>query len=216
MVTRLLRIALFLVIVAAFGLQTARADIYTWVDASGSINVSNLAPPDGVRVTSIMRATPPTATSDGTALDPAQQAKTKALEDRVRQLENEVELSRREAPPPVAYQPVFVPPVVQYIVEPPQVFAQYAVNEVPSSNYGCDRGSFNCGLSWTPGFYPGSVVVFGAPAFRHFRPAPRGHNVGARSLITPLPTTLIQPLAAPLIQPLVPPPLSFHNSIRKG
>jgi len=224
MVMRLLRIALPLALFGAFGLQTANADIYTWVDASGSVNVSNLAPPDGVRVISIMRSTPPAATSGETDVDAARQ--TKALEDRVRQLENE--LSRQEAPPPVAYQPIVVPPVVQYILEPPPVFVQYAVSETPPANYGCDPGLLDCGLGWAPGFYPASVVVLPAPAFRHLRPVPHGHNVGAHSpmrtsmiqppttLIQPLASPLIQPLAAPLIQPLVPPPLSFHNSFRKG
>jgi uncharacterized protein DUF4124 len=230
MVTRFLRIALPLALVAAFGLQTARADIYTWVDASGSINVSNLSPPEGVRVTSVIRATAPAVTGDESAIDAAQQAKAKALEDRVRQLENEVELSKRE-PPPIPYPPIPyppMPPIVQYFVEAPPVFNQYAVSDAPPANYGCDP-TFNCGLAWTPGFYPVSVVVLRAPGFRHFRPSPDGH-VGHSpprtsphtSLISPLPTSLVTPLTGPLVQPLPPvvqplvPPLSFHSGSRKG
>src|SRR6266581_7624250 len=87
MPTRVLRVAFLIALGGTFGLQGAHADIYTWVDASGSINVSNLAPPDGVRVTSIMHASAPAATSDETDRDAARQAKTQALEDRVRQLE---------------------------------------------------------------------------------------------------------------------------------
>jgi hypothetical protein len=220
MIIPLLRLALPLALVGAFGLQTARADIYTWVDASGSINVSNLAPPEGVRVTSIIRSTAPAATSDGPT-------KTQALEDRVRQLEDEVELSRRAAPPPVVYPPIVVPPVVQYIVQPPPVFVQYAFSEPPPASYGCDPGLLDCGLAWTPGFYPASVVVLRAPNFRHFRPAPDGRHAVAHppmqtlpitspaQLIQPLASPLIQPLASPLIQPLVP-PSSFPTGFRKG
>ena len=36
----------------------ARADIYTWVDASGNLNLSNQPPPAGVRVTSVYREDP--------------------------------------------------------------------------------------------------------------------------------------------------------------
>jgi hypothetical protein len=203
-----------------FGLQHAHADIYTWVDASGSINVSNLAPPDGVRVTSIMRASAPAVTGDETARDAARQAKTQALEDRVRQLENEVELSRREVPPPAEYRPVPVPPVVQYIVEPPPVFVQYAVGAPPSANNWCDA-SLNCGFAWAPGFYPVSVVVLRVPTFQHFRPAPGGRNFGTHSpmrtsLVSPLATPLVPPLATPVVRPLLPPTLRPPDSFRRG
>ena len=189
MLIRVLRAALPIALGGAFGLQHAHADIYTWVDASGSINVSNLAPPDGVRVTSIMRASAPAATDDETARAAASQAKTQALEDRVRQLENEVELARRQAPPPVEYGTIPVPPVVQYIVEPPPVFVQYAVSQPPPANNWCDA-SLNCGFAWAPGFYPVSVVVLRAPTFPHHRPAPGGHNVGAQA---PMRTSLVPP-----------------------
>ena len=36
----------------------ARADIYTWTDAGGRVNISNLAPPEGARVTSVLHETP--------------------------------------------------------------------------------------------------------------------------------------------------------------
>src|SRR5437867_12489135 len=106
MLARILRIVLPAVLAGTSGLQPAHADIYTWVDASGSINVSNLAPPDGARVTSILHASTPAAAGDETARDAARQAKPRALEDRVRQLENEAEPSRREVPPPVEYRPI--------------------------------------------------------------------------------------------------------------
>lgn len=220
MLIRVLRIALLIALGGTFGLQHAHADIYTWVDASGSINVSNLAPPDGVRVTSIMRASAPAAMGDETARDAARQAKTRALEDRVRQLESEVELARREVPPPVEYRPIPAPPVVQYIVEPPPVFVQYAVSAPPPVNNWCDA-SLNCGFAWAPAFYPVSVVVLRAPRFQHFRPAPGVHNFGTHSslrtsLVSPLSTPLVPPLATPIVRPLLPPPLRPPESFRRG
>ena len=45
------RPVLVALLVGALGSQLARADIYTWVDTSGTVNVSNIAPPEGTRVT---------------------------------------------------------------------------------------------------------------------------------------------------------------------
>ena len=38
--------------------RLAHADIFTWVDSSGQVNVSNLDPPAGVVVTNVIRDTP--------------------------------------------------------------------------------------------------------------------------------------------------------------
>ena|SRR6266481_4006108 len=90
--TRLLRAALSAVLAGMFGLQPAYADIYTWVDASGGVNVSNLAPPEGVRITNVFHATAPRATTrDDNARDAARAAEVQALTQRVRQLEDEVQ-----------------------------------------------------------------------------------------------------------------------------
>jgi len=212
MLIRVLRVVLPIALGGTFGLQHAHADIYTWVDASGSINVSNLAPPDGARVTSILHASTPAAAGDETARDAARQAKTQALEDRVRQLENEVELSRREVPPPVEYRPIPVPPVVQYIIEPPPVLVQHAISEPAPANNWCDPNALNCGLAWAPWFYPGSVVVLRAPTFQHFR-RPPGRHVGTHA---PMRTSLIPPLATPVVRPPLPPPLRSPASFRRG
>src|SRR5712671_5844755 len=88
MLTRLLRATLPVVLASAFGLQPAHADLYTWVDASGGVNVSNLAPPVGVRITNVIPASPK-ATHD--ARDAARDAAVQALTRRVRQLEDGVE-----------------------------------------------------------------------------------------------------------------------------
>ena len=88
MLTRLLRATLPVVLAGTFGLQPAHADLYTWVDASGGVNVSNLAPPEGVRITNVIPASP-TATHD--AREAARDAEVQALTERVRQLEGEIE-----------------------------------------------------------------------------------------------------------------------------
>jgi hypothetical protein len=83
-----------LVLAFMLGGQFAQADIYTWVDASGATNVSNLSPPEGVRVTHVTHENPqPTARLD-TARDAAHDAEIQSLSERVRELQHEVELAR--------------------------------------------------------------------------------------------------------------------------
>ena len=99
MLTPLLRAALPAVLAGTFGLQPAYADIYTWVDPSGVVNVSNLAPPENVRVTNVIHASAPKITTrDDANRDAARHAEVQALAERVRQLENEVALARSKAP----------------------------------------------------------------------------------------------------------------------
>src|ERR1700681_4785041 len=88
--TRLLRAALPVVLAATFGLQPAHADLYTWVDASGGVNVSNLAPPAGVRVTNVIPASPPKTTTYDDAREAVRDAEVQALTKRIRQLEDQV------------------------------------------------------------------------------------------------------------------------------
>ena len=176
MLTRLLRASLPAVLAGTFGLQLAHADIYTWVDASGTINVSNLAPVEGVRVINVMHASAPaTATRDDAARDAARQAEVQALAERVRQLEDEAELARRQVPPQVEYRAIPAPPVMQYVVDLAPPPAQYAVNVAPPANTGCDPTWMDCGLWWVPGIYPTRVVVLRAPNFRRFHPVHGGH-----------------------------------------
>jgi hypothetical protein len=89
--TRLLRAALPAVLACTFGLQPAHADLYTWVDASGGVNVSNLAPPEGVRITNVIPASPPKTTTRDDAREAARDAEVQALTKRVRQLEDEAQ-----------------------------------------------------------------------------------------------------------------------------
>jgi len=83
----------------------AHAEIYTWVDASGVTNVSNLPPPDGVKVTKVQRSLPPEILArEDAARDAARQAEAQAFAARAR-LEDEA----RQMPPP-DYRPPMLPP----------------------------------------------------------------------------------------------------------
>jgi hypothetical protein len=91
MLTRFLRATLPVVVAGTLGLQPAYADLYTWVDASGGVNVSNLAPPEGARITNVILASAPKPpTRDDEAREVARDAEVQTLTRRVRQLEDEV------------------------------------------------------------------------------------------------------------------------------
>jgi len=187
----------------AVGLPAAQADIYTWVDKSGSINVSNLPPPDDVQVTKVLHEAPKPPPVRDAADDPPAPTDVQVLAERVRQLEQEVDLARRQGPPPpMAYPVVQAPPVVQY---PPSV--QYQVVEMPQPQYasyapapanygwnsgwnsGCDPTSWDCGNWWAPGFYWPPVIVVSAPNFH--RPfAPRGKPGGGIPRPMPVPGSM--------------------------
>ena|SRR5271155_762310 len=95
--TRLLSAALPAIFASTFGLQPAHADIYTWIDATGGVSVSNLAPPEGVRVTNVIHASAPKTTARD---DDARDAELRALTERVRQVEDEIEAATRQVPAP--------------------------------------------------------------------------------------------------------------------
>jgi hypothetical protein len=201
MSTLLARQALFVAAATMLGASPAYADIYTWVDATGALNVSNLTPPDGARVIKVVH------TSDETS---ASRADTQALADRVRQLEEQVDMARQQPPaympppvPPVVYAPP-APPVFQYIYAPQPPVEQYA-NEAPPANPWCDTNWSDCGYGngWWP-YYPGVFVVT-APNFNRFKPGHNFPNFPNRPRphpVTPA-TSLIQPLTTPIVQPLV-------------
>ena len=174
MLSRVLRAVLPVVLAGSFGAPLARADIYTWIDASGVTNVSNLPPPEGVQVTKILRGLPPEIVArEDAARDAARQAEAQALAERVRQLEDEV-AARQALPPPMVYASLPQPPMIQYIVEPaPQQIAYVTPPSQTYSSSGCDPSWAGCALSWFPGFYPASVLV--VPGFRPAHPT-RPHN----------------------------------------
>ncbi|HUH93207.1 MAG TPA: DUF4124 domain-containing protein [Casimicrobiaceae bacterium] len=224
MLNGILRAALYGTLALAFALP-ARADIYTWVDASGNTNVSNLAPPDGVKVTKVQRALPPEVVArEDAAREAARQAETRALAERVRQLESDA----ARAPPPDYRPPVAPPPVIQYIVEAPQPPLQQSVEIAPPSygsygyggygyaGYGCDPSWFGC---WWPGFYPASVIVVGPSNPSHKHPLQHGRSVTGPRLPPPFGPPIVpnlgpQPkMTLPMQSPLraVNAPLGFRR-----
>ncbi len=157
------------ILIGSIGPQVAHADIYTWVDASGSINVSNLTPPEGAHVLKVVHES---AAQVASPADAARQADVQALAQRVLQLEGElaaVQYTPPAAPPYIVMQ---APPVVQYFIDvaPPQV--QYNSAGQP----GCDPGWGDCGNWWNTGFYPAGVVFVQTPTFRRFPPVRGGRQ----------------------------------------
>ena len=213
-IARLLQSTLAALLFGAFGSQLAHADIYTWVDSSGTLNVSNIAPPDGTRVTGVIHASAPeTAARDAAAHEAARQAEVQALNERMRQLEGEVQLASRQAPPP-DYRPLPAPPVVQYFVNAAPQPEQYTVDTTAPAYAGCNPGWIGCS-GWWP--YP-AIVVVGAPNFRPTHPGRGLHDFTAH------PPFAAQPPMHPPFggqPPLHPPfaaqqPISSAFGTRKG
>ena len=201
MLTDLLRVAVPAIFAGALALPIAHAEIYTWIDASGGTNVTNLPPPDGAKVTKVQHALPPEiAARQDAAREAAQRAEAQALTERVHRLEDEAALAANRAPPP-DYRPA-APPVVQYIVEPQPVSLPQAIETAqPQSPYGyggCDPTWWGCGLSWFPGVYPASVIVVRTPGFRHTRPPHSGQNLTGPRLPPPFGRPLVPPFSAPM------------------
>ena len=124
----------------------ARADIYTWVDASGIVNYSDNPPPKGVQAIGVARdiALRNAAPADpAAAREAAQQAEMQAMAERIRMLEREVDQAGRQAPP------------LQYAAAP------------PPSGYGCDPAWSDCGYGWGASIFPPAVVVVSTPRFHH-------------------------------------------------
>jgi len=177
---------------AALGASSAGADVYVWVDARGHTNVSNIAPPDDARVTSVIKTVPRTAAQEEAARTAAQRADMQALNDRVAMLQEQLEQSRREAAwMPAAYAPppvVYAPPPPQYSwAQPP---APDVADTAPSWGWGCDSPWSGCGFGF--GGWPVAVVVNNG---KHFH---RGPGHGVRPMPTPHPgfTGPVRPLGA--------------------
>jgi Domain of unknown function (DUF4124) len=164
-----MRMRYFLAALLAFlfgtmGMQPAHADIYTWVDANGSINVSNMTPPDGAHVTNVTHESVPRVAP---AADAMRQADVQALTQRVQQLESELAMAQYQQPPPQAYTVMQPPPVVQYFVDASSPQVQYN----SSGPTGCDSGWGDCGGSWwNAGVFPVGVAFLQAPRFKRLPP----------------------------------------------
>jgi hypothetical protein len=190
----------------ACAVTAAHADIYTWTDDRGVVNISNLEPPPGVRVTSVLRESKAMKAANEAAREAARErekealreAEVRALAERVRQLQAEVEVAKRPAPVAVAQAPQYVPYAGAYPGEWAPAPVQYnVINASPvmdaaAGGGGCYTGWPDCQFGWYPGYYPAyypvSVVV---PRDRHFRrdpfPRPSPHVRGPVAPWSPIP-----------------------------
>jgi hypothetical protein len=159
-------------IVAVAASVSAHADIYTWVDAKGNVNLSNLPPPQDARVTQVFREDPAVHVSSDAARAAARSDEVKALAERVTQLEQDLDAAKR-VPPAVAYAPP--PPVVISAPNPP-VFAQAIVAPPTPAYTDCTDPWASCFFPGYPGFYPSGVVVLSAPAQHGFHRARPGNG----------------------------------------
>lgn len=193
----LLRTAVSAVLAGALGVPLAHADVYTWTDVSGRLNVSNLAPPEGVHVSRVVHEDPAKAQANAIAArNAARTAEVEALNERVARLEDEVDRAKQQPqPPPVQTVPYRVAPPVQLTINvmpstPPAGYgAGYAgyPGYLPYPGYPglprdyCDPTVFGCPLF---GGYPVGVVVLNTPRFHRFNRSDRfgGHRVVARSM----------------------------------
>jgi len=161
------------------GVQSAHADVYVWTDASGRMNVSNLTPPEGVHVTSVIPSPPKNEAREEAAREAARRAEVQALNDRVARLQDQLEQSRREAaiPPPYVAPPpvVFSPPAPQYATWAPPV--QYVADTSPQLAMGCGYSWNDCGTSWDSWSWPyyTNVVVIRDKGFHRGGPGGRGN-----------------------------------------
>ena len=167
---------------AALTAASAAADVYTWVDAAGNVNVSNLAPPAGARVTAVAKETAGASARAEAARKAAHDAEVRALADRVAELESAAQAARMAPaygpPPPMAAPLAYAsPPAPQFVV----TTMPAAEDVAPSPGYAC--AWVGCALPYASGFYAPVVVV--APGFnrrdrfgRHPHPHPAPHVVG--------------------------------------
>jgi hypothetical protein len=206
-----LRAGWVVLMAGVFGSPVAQAEIYTWIDASGVTNLSNLQPPDGVKVTKVQAALPPEiAAREDAARETARKAEADAAAARIRDLENLLAHS-----PPPDYRAPAAQPVIQYIVEPQPAPMQLTVETGAPAygayDYGCNPSWAGCALSWWP------VVVVGAPVFRpshpiHGRPPmPSPHMLP----FGPKLTNVVSPTTGfvPPLTTVVPPVTSFTPSL---
>jgi uncharacterized protein DUF4124 len=166
----------------------AFADIFTWTDASGRFNVSNVAPPKDVHAQRIVQKE--TRPMSDAARAAAQASEMRALQDRVAELETEVDRANRRATAmasaPAAPPVVVVAPQAPAYAPPPATYA-------PSSDlgynydYGCDPLTFGCPAFGYPVFgYPVNVVVLNGKRFHRFdgfRGDRRFHQVPAHPAV---------------------------------
>lgn len=121
--------------VATAGASTplpAAAEIYGWVDSSGSVTYSNLPPPKDAKIIDRIEETPSTPQSQAAAAA-AHDAQMRSLNARVQQLEWELRQSAMTPAPPPS--------------------APYPVASAPSYGPDCDAGFYDCGMWDGPAYY---------------------------------------------------------------
>jgi len=130
------------VLICAVSAQQACADVYAWVDASGALVYSDVAPPPGVRLLHTVPepvsraapgAAPRAAPRASSSADARQQADMQRLSDRVLQLEQEVDSASRRSSP---------------VEEPDTTVA------MPARSTRCDGTWADCWFSQNPAIYP--------------------------------------------------------------
>ncbi len=168
------RLARSIALLGAFAWGSAHADIYTWVDASGNVNLSNRPPPEGARVTNVFREDPAVHASAEAARAAAQREELRALNERVTQLERDLEAARRPEPAPVAYVPA-APPPAPYA----SVMAEAIVAPSAPAYGDCSSPWASCASPGYFGFYPASIVVLSTRGPRRFAPDHGMHRVAA-------------------------------------
>jgi hypothetical protein len=172
----------------------ATADVYTWVDAHGSVNVSNLAPPAGARVTSVAHESADAIARAEAARKAAQDAEVQALADRVADLERAAEQSNRMPPP------VFIGgPPPGYGAPPPP---QYTVTTLPETTADDTGPSYAAGCAYVGcplPIFAAPVVIVSSGSGHRSRATRRPHGVaspvapghGTRPMPAPHPMTRV-------------------------
>ena len=167
------RLGFILALMGAFGFPCARADIYTWTDAAGQVNVSNLTPPPDAHVTSVFHTSPEDAAREQAARDAAQQNQLAALTAQVQQLQYEVAAAQRQPAADPAYWTAPAAPDYQDAVDSPVPQVYYDDDMAQQAASGCDASWNGCGVWTLPFFYPASVVVIAPPGRRRQPPSHR-------------------------------------------
>jgi hypothetical protein len=160
-----------LVIIGAIGAlapAVASAEIYGWVDPSGDVTYSNLPPPKNARVFDVIKEDPPASPQAQAAAEAAHRRQMDALNDRVRQLESEIQLQRQVAaappyPPPGPYSSDYGP--------------SYSAG--PSYGAACDPQYYDCNLWDGPAYWSVGIAPW-AYGFRRDRDDFRHHDHGFR------------------------------------
>jgi hypothetical protein len=127
----------------------ASAEIYGWVDPSGTVTYSNLPPPRDAKITDVIHDTP---MSPQAIAEAARRSEISALNDRIRLLELELARTQRE--------------VVEYPGPPPG-----------PAGVGCGPDGYSdCNPQWGPYYTTGFLYGTGDRGRRDYRGEPRGRG----------------------------------------